>query len=150
TLKQSRYGPNAYDTMWSSIGLDFQVRKVCGPCNNGWTSRLEAQSISALDSLINTLQLQILSLAEQRQIALWATKTAMMLDNTQSAPIISPVQLARMRTHRAIPAGTRVWLSACAELHPLVTSHTVRIDTVNMDEPGEQLPTGFYAPMKIG
>lgn len=113
-------------------------------------SHLEEQSISTLDPLISTLQLQMLSLAEQRKIAFWATKTAMMLDNTQSDPIIPSAKLARMRTHRAIPGGTRVWLGACAELHPLVTSHTVRIDTVSTDEPDKQLPTGFYTPMKIG
>jgi hypothetical protein len=149
-LEQARYGPNGYDITRPSIGLDFRVRKVCAPCNNGWLSSLEAESISILDPLITTLRLQMLPLAAQRRIALWATKTAIMLDNTQTHPILPPVKLARMRSHRAIPGGTRVWLGACDELHPLVTSHTVRIETVNTEEPDKQFPTGFYTPMKIG
>ena len=150
SLEQARYGLEGYDITRPSIGLDFCVRKVCAPCNNGWLSNLEASSISTLDPLITTLRLQMLPLTAQRLISLWAAKTAIMLDNTQTDPILPPAKLSRMRNHRAIPGGTRVWLGACAELHPLVMSHTVRIATVNIDGPDKQLPTGFYAPMKIG
>jgi hypothetical protein len=149
-LEQSRYGAGAYDVSRENIGLDFCVRKVCARCNNGWMSGLEAESIELLDSLINNLELRLISLHDQRRIALWATKTAMVLDNTQSEPILPQKKLARLRGHRAIPGGTRVWLGACAERHPIVTGLTVRIDTANIDNPGMPLPTGLYTPIKIG
>ncbi len=150
TFEQARYGPRAYHISRQSIGLDFCVRKVCSKCNNGWMSALETTSIPVLDPLISNLDLKFLSLHNQRQVALWAAKTAMMLDITQDRPILPKEKLARMRSHKAIPGGTRVWLGACAELYPLVTGLTVRIDTVNVNDRDESLPTGFYAPIKIG
>lgn len=149
-LEQARYGDRAYDVSRQAVGLDFVVRKVCAKCNNGWMSTLEGTSIPVLDPLISNLDLEIISLHDQRQIALWAVKTAMMLDITQDQPVLSKEKLARMRSHKAIPKGTRVWLGACAEIFPLVTGLTIRIDTVNMRDPSALLPVGFYAPMKIG
>jgi hypothetical protein len=149
-IEQTRYGPGEYDITRLHIGLDFRIRKVCARCNNGWLSRLETESVDILDPLISSLKMQLLPLAAQRQIALWATKTAMMVDNTQVDPILPTMKLARMRSHRAIPGGTRIWIGACAELYPLVTNHTVRIDLENLEKNGERFPGGFYAPMKIG
>lgn len=149
-LEQSRYGAGAYDVSRRNIGLDFCVRKVCAQCNNGWMSKLEAESIDLLDPLINDLGLRLISLHDQRRIALWATKTAMVLDNTQSDPVLPQNKLARMRSNRAIPRGARVWLGAFAERQPMVTGLTVRIDTVDIDNSGTPLPTGLYTPIKIG
>jgi hypothetical protein len=149
-LEQARYGTGGYDITRSSVGLDFTVRKVCARCNGGWMSALEADSIDVLDPLITRLDLRLVSLQHQRQIAVWAVKTAMMLDQTQPVPLLPQPQLARMRTHRAIPGGTRVWIGACDELFPLVTSHTAQMELEKLDEPAAAWPAGFYAPMKIG
>ena len=130
--------------------MDLRIRKVCARCNNGWLSRLESESIDILDPLIGGLKLQMLSLTAQRKIALWATKTAMMLDDLQIDPILPTAKLARMRSHRAIPGGTRIWMGACAELYPLVTNYTIRIEIENPEKPGRKFPTEFYAPMEIG
>jgi hypothetical protein len=132
------------------VWIFVSIRKVCARCNNGWLSRLEAESINILHPLISSLKMQMLSLTAQRQIALWATKTAMMMDNVQIDPILPTVKLARMRSHRAIPGGTRIWMGACTELYPLVTNHTVRIELESLEKSGGRFPTGFYAPMKIG
>lgn len=149
-LEQARYGENGFDLVYPSMGIDFRVRKVCAQCNNGWLSDLEAESIDVLHPLVSGLERQLVSLREQRQIAVWATKTAMVMDQTQAAPLLPTRQLARMRIQRAIPRGTRVWMGACDELFPIVTSHTVRIDHEPLDEPEAPWPVGYYAPMKIG
>lgn len=149
-LEQARYGEEGFDRQRLSVGLDFRVRKVCAECNGGWMSRLEGDSIATLDPLISGLELQIVSRAEQRALALWAVKTAMMCDLTQAEPLLNPDQRRRLRTHRAIPGSTRVWLGACRELYPIVINHTVRIDMTNLDSPSTPFPDGFYAPMKIG
>lgn len=98
--------------------------------------------------LISGIDLQLLPLTSQRQLALWAVKTAMVLEHAQVAPVLPSTQLTRMRSHRAIPGNTRVWLGACDELYPLVTSYTIRIDLENRQNPGVLHPGGFYAPMK--
>ncbi len=149
-LEQARYGEGAFDRTRQSLGLDFTVKKVCAPCNNGWMAKLESDSKSVLEPLIIRQNLGLISLRHQRQIALWATKTAMMADQVQRTPLLPSHQLRRMRTHRAIPSGTRVWLGSCPERNPLVTSHTVRIDLTNLSTPSVPQPVGFYCPMKIG
>ena len=114
-------------------------------------SRLEVDSVDVLTPLIVGLDhVELLSLSQQRQIALWATKTAMMVDQTQADPILSYAQRSRLRTHRAIPGGTRVWIGACDAMNPIVTSHTVRIDLQRLDDPETPPPVSFYTPLKIG
>ena len=49
--------------------------------------------------------------------------------------VLSPHQLRRMRSHRAIPGGTRVWLGSCREHNPTVTSHTLRGDLTDVCTP---------------
>jgi hypothetical protein len=150
-LELARYGEGRYDVAVNKVGLEIRVNKVCAECNNGWMSQLEAASIDVLTPLIEGLDdLQLLSLAEQRQIALWATKTAMMTDQTQADPLLTYAQRSRLRTHRAIPGGTRVWIGACGELNPIVTSTTVRSELRRLDDPDAPRPIGFYSPMKIG
>jgi hypothetical protein len=122
---------------------------VCAICNNGWMSRLEAESIDALASVVCEQELELISLRRQRQIALWATKTAMMVDLTQSEPVLTSAQLRRMRTNHAIPGGTRVWMGSCGQMDPLVTTHTVRIEIETVGQSAHR-PTGLYCPMKIG
>lgn len=146
-LELSRYGENGYERALDSVGLGFRVNRVCAPCNGGWMSRLEEESIPVLSPLIEGLNdVELLSLRDQRQIALWATKTAMMTDLTQADPILRPDQRFRLRTHRAIPGGTRIWMGACDALSPIVTSHTVRVLIPQVWPPA----TGFFSPMKIG
>jgi hypothetical protein len=83
-LEQARYGEGGFDRVYPSLGINFRIRKVCAQCNNGWIANLEAESIDVLDPLIGGLDLQLVSLRQQRQIALWATKTAMVMDHTQA------------------------------------------------------------------
>lgn len=113
-------------------------------------SRMEADSIEILDPLISGFETRIVSRSQQRALAVWATKTAMMTDLTQAEPILAPDQRRRMRTHRAIPGSARIWIGACREIYPLVTNHTVRIELENLDDPAAPWPVGFYSPMKIG
>ncbi|WP_329368501.1 hypothetical protein OG896_23895 [Streptomyces sp. NBC_00669] len=149
-IEQSRYGVGAYDVTRESVGLDFTVKKVCAPCNNGWMSKLEKSSKVVFEPLIIRQDLTFISLRQQRQIALWATKTAMMADQVQQETLLPSHQLRRMRTHRAIPGGTRVWLGSCPERNPTVTCHTVRMDLTVESTPDTPQPVGFYCPMKIG
>ncbi|MGA6175385.1 hypothetical protein ACPEIF_34700 [Streptomyces sp. NPDC012600] len=148
--EQARYGNGAYDKTRETVGLDFTVKKVCAPCNNGWMSQMEVASRDVLTPLITGQDLSLISLPQQRQIALWATKTAMMADQTQHTPLLPSHHLRRLRTHRAIPGGTRVWIGGCPQREPLVTSLTVKVDLTNVSAPGSPQPVGFYCPMKIG
>lgn len=99
-LEQARYGEGAYDKTRQGAGLDFTVKKVCAPCNNGWMSQIEYSARGALEPLLSRQDFTFVSLRQQRQIAQWATKTAMMADQTQREPVLPPHQLRKMHTHR--------------------------------------------------
>ncbi len=60
--------------------LDAQAREVCGPnCNSGWMSRLEERMQPLLTPLMLGEDHRLLSIEDQRLIAVWATKTALMI-----------------------------------------------------------------------
>lgn len=144
----ARYGEGGFDIQHPVVGLDFRLNRVCAGCNNGWLSELEQASIPVLDPLISGLDLRLLSVRDQRQVALWAVKTAMLTDLTQAEPILSYRARSRLRTHRAIPKGTRVWIGACGQLYPIVTNLTIRTEL--RPRGGGEPSIGFYSPMKIG
>ncbi len=68
----------------------------------------------------------------------------------QAAPLLSFAQRSRLRTHRAIPGGTRVWIGACDTMNAIVTAQTVRSELEQLDDPDAPRIIGFYTPMKIG
>jgi hypothetical protein len=149
-LEQARYGENGFDFERPSVGLDFRVNSVCATCNNGWMSDLEGTSRPYLEPLITGLASQWISVEAQYQIALWATKTAMMVDQTQAKPLIPDAALANFGENLAIPPYTHIWLGACESKTPLVTTLTVRIELEQIDAPAKPWPISFYCPMKVG
>src|SRR5262245_39069663 len=143
-------GEGGSDSQRGSVGLASTVQSVCAACKNGWMAQLEADSIPVLERSVGALELQRVDPSEQRQIALWATKTAMMIDQTQVEPQLPGRQLARLRTHRAIPGGTRVWMGACNALDPVVTGYATKVELEAVDDANAPRPQGLYAPMKLG
>jgi hypothetical protein len=63
-------------------GPEFTTRKVCQVCNNGWMSRLESAVRATMGSLVNDLSLW-LDEEQQRLLARWATKTAMVIEGAK-------------------------------------------------------------------
>lgn len=55
--------------------IDFQVKRVCGPCNHGWMSELESRAQPLLTRIFNG-STTTLTPAHQLLLATWATKTA--------------------------------------------------------------------------
>ena len=60
---------------------EIKVKSVCGVCNNGWMSNLEAASIPVVGNLMQDISLP-LDTSQQTLLATWAVKTAMVLDST--------------------------------------------------------------------
>src|ERR1022692_1424630 len=61
---------------WTTEGFTATVRAVCDDCNHGWLSQLEAAAKPVLTPLILGQPAE-LSLDDQRLIAVWAFKTAL-------------------------------------------------------------------------
>ncbi len=124
-LKMDRYGsqqviiPNP----------EITVKSVCGTCNNGWMSDLEAANIPIIGGMLNDLSIT-LDREQQEKVAAWAVKTAMVLDSTRPKGAGDRFYLkddcVRMRQSLTIPAKTRVWIGRIESKHLLALGTDTR------------------------
>jgi len=59
---------------------ELKVKTVCGVCNNGWMSNLEADNIPIIGTMLEDKSTS-LDEQQQRLVAAWSVKTAMMSDS---------------------------------------------------------------------
>jgi hypothetical protein len=115
------------DSPWQTVGRPMDILKIslkgalCAPCNNAWLGgSFEKTMARLLAPMAVGRQPAILGAAEQRQVALWATKTVLLLELAlrQMQPGLRPVEgyapsepeLAWMRRHNEPHWRTMVWL----------------------------------------
>jgi hypothetical protein len=88
------------------------VRCVCGKCNNGWMSALEGKVRLLVGSFLHDIPHR-LDVEQQEAISLWATKTAMVLDATNThirTRFYERHECERLRLQSSIPMRSRIWL----------------------------------------
>jgi hypothetical protein len=94
------------------------VASVCGDCNNGWMSDLETENIPIIGSMFQDISIP-LDEGQQRSVALWAVKTAMVMDSFKGrkpkALFYNRNECANLRIHRAIPGRTLVTMGRVSE-----------------------------------
>lgn len=90
--------------------FDFVVRAACQDCNNGWMSALESRARPLLTPMMRGERRQLTS-ADQKSIATWATKTAMLIEITDTDPTVRDVDRHALRKTQAPPAHTLIWLA---------------------------------------
>lgn len=98
------------------------VKSVCGQCNNGWMSDLEAKNIPVIGGMLNDLAIT-LDRSQQESVALWTVKTAIVLDSTRpreaGARFFLRDQCSILRENLAITPHTRTWIGRIASKHLL-------------------------------
>lgn len=92
---------------------EITVRSVCSHCNQGWMSNLENECAPIMSPMIDGADSVSLDALQQHTIALWATKTAMVLESTATAS--RPCRFLQqereeVRSQAAIPSHTCVWI----------------------------------------
>jgi hypothetical protein len=99
---------------WKSRNAALQVRRLCEDCNNGWMSRLENEAKPLVESILND-QLRTITSSAQSTIAVWAMKTAMVLEAVGSEDAWFYVQedRRRLRSERMMPTRTSVSVAKC-------------------------------------
>ena len=118
------------------------VKSVCGACNNGWMSKLEAENIPISGSMFQDLSIP-LDEAQQLTVAVWAVKTTMMFESTKGRKaenrFYTKDEGFNLRVTRQIPNLTRVWLARVAGSHLNQTgtdfallSNSIRIGTASV------------------
>lgn len=98
---------------WGSNALDLTVRRVCGDCNNGWMSELEAECKPLLAPMIAG-RAQSLSKEDQTKLATWMAKTVVVGEAAtpaQARRVIPRRWHTTIHQERRPPKGSWVWLA---------------------------------------
>ena len=90
---------------------ELLAKFVCKTCNHGWMSQLESANKPLLGAFLRDITAPI-DPVQQRSIAQWALKTAMVMGAVGSRKTAFYTQQERenLRTAFAIPPNTSVWL----------------------------------------
>jgi hypothetical protein len=94
------------------VDLEQKVRAVCSICNEGWMSKLEQEVKPTIGPLLNDISFKI-DFHDQSVLALWALKTAMVIESTNTRyrkPCYSRPEREQLRVSSTLPAKTAVWL----------------------------------------
>ena len=101
--------PDGTTRTWSSKRLDAVGRYVCANCNHGWLATLEGQAKPIVTRMLNGTAI-VLSDADQRTLAVWAVKTAAMLDMPGAIGSISMLHREALTAQSEPRVSTIVWI----------------------------------------
>ncbi len=98
----------------SAGGATATVNCVCAKCNNGWMQELDQLLQPALTDIVNgeTGTLHVLGC---RLMAVWATKTALLIDEMWNEPMIPAATKLAFGKTRTLPQGWTYWLAVRSE-----------------------------------
>lgn len=92
------------------------VRCVCAECNNGWMSRLENEVKPVIEAILDD-RMNLINSSSQAHIAVWAVKTAMVLEALYPDRewFYTSDQRRGLRILSAIPERTSIWIAKCVD-----------------------------------
>lgn len=137
-------------TRQTQVPFDVTVNTVCKTCNTGWMHQLEDQAKPVLEPMILGEHCE-LEPPQQKTVALWFTKTAMMM-HERARPSVRAIpneHFQEVLRDKRPPEGTAVWLATQTE--PLDSRLTAVYGNVDrhkvMATPDPDLPVGtiFYS-----
>ena len=106
-----------YDRQWRRPPFTLTVNEVCRSCNNGWMSELEGKAKPLLTPMILGEPIK-LDEREQRTLASWAVKTAMVYQLTTEHRAIRRYEYEHLRLHLTPRSPTQVWLATRTNEEP--------------------------------
>ena len=131
---------------WSTDEVDLVTNSVCEDCNNGWLHDLETEARPVLTRLV-TGKTTDLSSAEQKTVAIWSYKTALLFQllRAKDARSIPQDRFHELFALRRPPAEARVWLGAARGNNGGRETST----EVNMVNVQHEVP-GFFSALALG
>lgn len=118
---------------------------TCPKCNNRWLSVLENDVQSVLGPMIGGRE-RTLSIDEQRVLATWAVKTALMLDLASGTPVVPTGFYYEFRQRRSPLPTNVVWVGAyCGPHWAAWARHTGLHIGIADDQPPNAFVTTFTA-----
>ena len=94
------------------FGREFTVRTICRACNSGWMSDIETANRPILGAMIDDKSCALFE-GERTAIAVWALKTAMMMDSVPRADVplfYTQQERHSLRASAEIPSSTLIWM----------------------------------------
>jgi hypothetical protein len=96
---------------WRDIPFNLVVRAVCEPCNTGWGSEIENEVKPILMPLIADQPI-LLDPSQQASLAVWATKTLLMLQLIHRQKQSIPLKWFHwFRRHRWPLPSEQIWIA---------------------------------------
>jgi hypothetical protein len=144
---EAQFGHDAPMKKWPAHGRGGHVRVkyLCQGCNNGWMSALETTAMPLLRPLMNDFSITV-DRGQQRLLAIWAMKTAMVCECTSrtKAWFYSTADRQHLLTALAPPPGTFVWIGRSQRSDPSF------IDAKKLFPPhGSTLDEGFVTTFAL-
>jgi hypothetical protein len=119
-----RTSGGSVERTWNQPMFKQTVRAVCARCNSEWMSRLEGRARTILSPMVRGVAVQ-LAPEEQKLIATWALKTAIMAQ-CAAGERLTPIQDALWLYHEQAPPDTNVIVILAhyrGHRHPLYLAH---------------------------
>lgn len=112
-IGQNRLNRDGNVRAWNLAPLEVKVRAVCQRCNNGWMSAMEYEIKPLLQRLL-TGKSFVLHQAAQSQLASWAFKTAVVMDQIAETPSIPGIDAHNFYQDRRPVTGVYVFVGTRA------------------------------------
>jgi len=92
-----------------------RLRVVCGPCNNGWMSRLETATKPILTPMAIGEDTRLTE-ADQRTLSAWVALKLMVAEHNIIPEVVTPQEdLTALMLDGAPPNSLHIWLFRCGE-----------------------------------
>lgn len=127
---------------------EIKVKTVCGTCNNGWMSKLEADSIPIIGPMSDGMSTS-LNDNDQKLVAAWSVKGAMMSDSMRGRngfKFYTREECVNFRESSTIPPNTLIWIGRVDGKHIA----NVGTDFTYNDGNGEHLSTNSVTTIAVG
>jgi hypothetical protein len=100
------------ESEWQDAPFNLRVKDLCPSCNNDWCSEIETEAQPILKPLIEGRPAP-LDASQQATLAVWATKTLLMLQQTypEDRRGIPPESHWWFRDHRWPLANEQIWIT---------------------------------------
>lgn len=109
----AHYGTGDKAKHFITGSMDWKAGVVCKRCNETWMSKIESEHAKPVLTPLVTGELSIpIGLKEAESIALFAFKTAVILDhaNRKAEPFFSRRIRVAFKNHHSIPGFVRMWM----------------------------------------
>ena len=145
-------GIETRDIAFETPPLTLVVKSVCGPCNNGWMSEMEAAAKPILEPLLR-FSGRRLHRREQRTLANWALLKAIVLDETHpDSRAILPEHADYLYRHHTLPdSGCWAWMATYNVEQELVHYAYQGLQLTEPDSTQQpEFPTAYVVTLSAG